>query len=481
MSIAEQDQSGSSESAAQRVGTALTTQSLVDIHAIVLGHDALADAAQALARDLARRLDFDLVSVGLRREAAVEVVASSHLAEGGAGSGAPSAQLAQLAAALAECIDQEAVILQPDDSAGAPIKVCLAHQRLLDAQGGAILTVPLAAGGKVFAALAAQRTGARRITADEATTVAAWGDAAAAALRLMWLNERSLWARWRDQWRTREARRSQAQRRRRQLLAGAGGVALFVAAAVPMSYQVGGAARLEGAVQRVIVAPADGFLKAVHVRPGDLVKTGQALVELAEQDMQLERQRWQSQLAQFENAYAAASVRSDRAQWAINQSKAAEAEAQIALVDLKLSRARIDAPFDGVVIQGDLSQQLGAPVQQGSELLTLAPSNRFRVMIEIDERDIAGVREGAKGSIALSALPWDTLPLRVTRMAALSTPVEGRNVFAVEAVLLKQPDNLRPGLQGSAKLEAAGSLPPLWVWTSRVTDWLRLRAWAWFG
>jgi multidrug resistance efflux pump len=53
-------------------------------------------------------------------------------------------------------------------------------------------------------------------------------------------------------------------------------------------------------------------------------------------------------------------ARADRAQLVISQAKADEARAQLALVDEQLGRIRIEAPFDGVVIRGDLSQSLGA-------------------------------------------------------------------------------------------------------------------------
>jgi multidrug resistance efflux pump len=51
------------------------------------------------------------------------------------------------------------------------------------------------------------------------------------------------------------------------------------------------------------------------VRPGDLVKAGQVLAELAEQDLQLEHNRWASELAQHENAYAAAMAAPTAASW----------------------------------------------------------------------------------------------------------------------------------------------------------------------
>jgi hypothetical protein len=87
------------------------------------------------------------------------------------------------------------------------------------------------------------------------------------------------------------------------------------------------------------------------------------------------------------------------------------------------------------------------------------------VIVEVDERDIGRIRVGQPGSLALSALPWDTLPLAVTRITPMASAVEGRNVFEVEAALDAQPDSLRPGLRGVARLRwgaspAVGLDPP---------------------
>ena len=97
-------------------------------------------------------------------------------------------------------------------------------------------------------------------------------------------------------------------------------------------------------------------------------------------------------------------------------------EARIrALVQQVIARGRVEAPFDGTVIQGDLTQSIGAPVQQGDPLMTIARTDGFRVIVEVDERDIQPVRVGQQGSLALSALPWNTLPLRVTRITPVAT------------------------------------------------------------
>jgi multidrug efflux pump subunit AcrA (membrane-fusion protein) len=260
--------------------------------------------------------------------------------------------------------------------------------------------------------------------------------------------------------------------------AGLAAVLLLALLLVPVQYRVGAQARVEGAVQRALVAPADGFLRQIHARPGDRVKADQVLAELAEEDLRLEHRKWESELTQHENAASAALARSDRAQYVINQSKADEARAQLDLVEGQLGRARVVAPFDGVVIKGDLSQSLGAPVKRGDVLMTVAPSDRFRLLIEVDERDINAVVVGGKGSVALGALTQSALPFRVARVTPVSSNRDGRNFFEVEGELAQAAPALRPGLQGIAKIDA-GRQSLAWIWTHRLFDWLRLTLWSW--
>jgi len=445
----------------------------VELQAVLLSHTAFADAAAAFARDLAARLRFDRVAIGVAARQRVEIAAISDASR------AESPLAARLAAAMAESLDQRASIVWPEPRAGAHPRITLAQRQLLaPSTSGGAATVPLMAGNAPVGLLTVVRHGAA-IGAPEVEALEHLACLAGPVFELMRRNERALRERALDAL----ARLVPLGRRRFALRRYAPIAAVLAVSALalwPVDFRIGGHARLEGAVQRVLVAPADGFLRHVHVRPGDAVVAGQTLVEFAEQDLLVERQRWQSQMAQHETAHAAANARADRAQLVISHARAAEAEAQLALVEMKLERARLEAPFDGIVIRGDLSQSLGAPMQEGAELMTIAPRDRFRVIVEVDERDIAAVRVGQGGSLALSALPWDTLPLRVTRISPMASALEGRNAFEVEAALLEQPADLRPGLQGSARI-VAGRHNVLWSWSRRLVDAARLAVWEWIG
>jgi multidrug efflux pump subunit AcrA (membrane-fusion protein) len=163
-------------------------------------------------------------------------------------------------------------------------------------------------------------------------------------------------------------------------------------------------------------------------------------------------------------------------QWA----KVSEAQAQLDLIDSQIGRARIVAPFAAVVAQGDLSQSLGAPVQAGAELMTLVPEGRFRVVIRVDESDMPYVAVGQAGELAVAALPWEPLPLRVLRVTPMAQPREGRNVFDVEAELLKPPADLRPGLTGHARLQVGERPWGLGVLSAGLRQ-ARMAWWRWWG
>jgi biotin carboxyl carrier protein len=264
---------------------------------------------------------------------------------------------------------------------------------------------------------------------------------------------------------------------------GASALALLVAALafVPAQFNVTAEARIEGAIQRALVAPSDGYLKEAYVRPADLVKAGQVLAELADEDLKLNQRKWESEFAQAESAYGEALAKRDRAEVMVQQARMEEARAQLELTEQEIARSQLVAPFDGVIIKGDLAQSLGAPVKRGDQLLTLAPSDAYRVVIEVDERDVAYLSAGNNGQLALSALSGEVLDIKVVRVTPVARTEEGRHYFEVEAALAPSASKLlRPGLRGIAKVPV-GERSLLWSWTRRAVDSMRLLVWSWLG
>jgi len=451
----------------ERTGTA------ADLIATAVQDRRFTPSALAVANELAARMNCDRVSVGLERDGSIEVKAISHTA-----SFDPKTNLVRLICeAMDEVLDLDTAVVYPpraDDEIGA-----IAHAELArELKDAAILSVPLMQDGHACGVMTLERSRGEPFDAEAVELCRTAGMLLGPILVLKEENERGEW------------------RRLREAL-GAGARALFgprhpgvklvalVAAVIVVflslasgEYRVGAKTVIEGAVQRALVAPFDGYIAQSAVRAGDNVKKGQVLAALDQKDLKLERTRLASEREQLLRKHRQALAAQDRAAMAVIAAQVSQTEAQLALIEDRLARATLVAPFDGVVVSGDLSQLLGTPVEQGKVLFQVAPLDAYRVILEVDERDIASVRVGQPGELALSGMPAHPMHLIVKQLTPVSTAQDGRNYFRVEAKLDDPSARLRPGMEGVGKIET-GRRRLIWIWTHSLVDWARLQVWKW--
>ncbi|MDH5211812.1 MAG: efflux RND transporter periplasmic adaptor subunit, partial [Betaproteobacteria bacterium] len=243
-------------------------------------------------------------------------------------------------------------------------------------------------------------------------------------------------------------------------------------------FRVSADATLEGVVQRAVSAPINGFVTEAPLRAGDIVKQGQVIARLDDRDLKLERIKLDSQREQFVKQFREAMGKRERAQIAVVSAQIAQAEAQLALVNEHLTRTALAAPFDGVIVSGDLSQRLGSPVERGQVLFEVAPLEDYRVVLHVDERDIAHVASGQRGELTVTSMPGERFPFVVRSVTPVNTAKEGRNLFRVEAMLEQKGESrLRPGMEGVGKI-AIDERKLVWIWTHGLTDWVRLWIWS---
>ena len=179
-------------------------------------------------------------------------------------------------------------------------------------------------------------------------------------------------------------------------------------------HRVTGKAVLEPGLQRAAVAPFDGYIRAALVRAGDRVEQGDELALLDDRDLVLDQLKWRAERDKLVQKERDALAAHDRSTVMILASQIRQAESMLALAEAKLARSRIIAPFDGVVVSGDLSQQLGSPVNEGDVLFEVAPLNSYRLIVHVDERDVRHVALGQTGRVSLAGSPGRPLPLAVS-------------------------------------------------------------------
>jgi hypothetical protein len=224
-------------------------------------------------------------------------------------------------------------------------------------------------------------------------------------------------------------------------------------------------------------APFDGYIDEVHVKIGDRVKTSVPLVSLDTRELLLEESAAIANESRYSREAEKAQAQNALADMKIAQTLEAQARARLELVRYHIDHATVKAAFDGIVVEGDLEEMLGAPVRKGDVLLKVARLDKMYVELKVDERDINEVAKGERGEIAFLSRPNLKFPVKVEQIEPVAIAEEEGNVFMVRAFLTgNEVGWLRPGMSGVAKIHA-GKRNVLWIFTHRTIDFIRIFLW----
>jgi RND family efflux transporter MFP subunit len=454
----------------QRVAAAAAA---LDIVAVANEHDRADAAAMAVANELAVRLGAARVAIGLDAGRGVRLLALSHTAW----FKRKTAMISAIEQAMDEASEQCVTVRLPAASDEA-VRILVAHQAmkthwdstgfyttypLLTDRGpaGAITTLHMEPPSEAVVRLGEtistllgpildQKRRARRLVSGRIVDGAQ--DAMAAVIGPRHIG-------W-------------------KIAAFAAAAALATVILVPTSFRVSAKAVLEGRVQRVVPAPFEGFIATAPAKAGDVVRAGDLLATLDDRDLRLERVKWQSEHDRLAVKAHEAMAKHDPATGGQVEAQMRQTEAQAALATEKLARTRIVSPIDGIIVSGDLSQSLGAPVETGKILFEVAPMDDYRVTVRLDERDIRYVRPGQTGTLLLQGMTGRSKSFTVQRITSVAETDAGHNTFRVEGTLDGSEAGLRPGMEGVAKIDIAEH-SIAWVWTRGLMDWTRMLFWSW--
>ena len=446
----------------------------LDLVAALLEQEGLDEGGSAFATELATRLGCDRVSLGALHAGRVRVRALSH-----SGQFSKRANLVRaIELAMEEAVDQRETVMHPPADGASP-QVTLAHAQLLaESEAGAVLTLPLARGEHVVGALTLERPGGYGFDGPSLQLCDAVAAVAGPIVELKLAAERGLLAHAADTAREGWRRLAGAGHSGLKLAAAGTALAALFLAFATGTFRVSAESSVEGEIQRVISAPINGFVKEAARRAGDTVRKGEVIGRFDDRELKLERVKLAGQASQYSQQVREAMATRNRAQAGIVLAQLEQVQAQLALVDEQLARTEMVAPFDGVIVSGDLSQKLGAPVERGQTLFEVAPLDSFRIALRVDERDFGHVSVGQKGELAVTAIPNQRFAFVVTRITAVNAVKDGRNTFRVEARLEGEPGRLRPGMEGVGKI-GIEERHLAWIWTHGLTEWAQLMLWSW--
>ncbi len=243
-------------------------------------------------------------------------------------------------------------------------------------------------------------------------------------------------------------------------------------------YRIHASAQLNTDATRLISAQFDGRIDKVYATAGDLVKEGAMLVALDTRDLEQQKNELTAEISKAETEVNKFRADGRLAETEIGQARLAQSLAKAQRVESYLEQALSTAPFEGVIVEGEKKDLLGAPVKKGDRIFRLAKVEGLYMTLMVTEKEMRHILPKTTGEVALLSHPDHNIPIRVSSVIPVAQ-VKGQegNQFMITAELLEAPQPWwRPGMTGLARIDV-GDKNIAWILTHRVVDSLRLMLW----
>ena len=434
------------------------------------------ELAFTLTNSLRNKLGCEQVALGFLRQGEVEILSISGIDE----VKRSSPGVIALRAAMAEAADFKKPIVYQDDNAWDGVNLTsghLLHKRWHETAGkAAVASIPLQANGRTVSVISIRYRSGEQITKERLNEVHAMVGPFAPALGLLRTAQRSLIEHFADSLHAVGQATWAPGRPGRKVLAAAAVLFSVWFCFFTTDYRVRVPGKVVAARVRHIAMPFEGRIATVQRNVGDMVHTGDVLCTLVTHELELQRAELEAQRMMYEQQQAAALASDKPVDARLAEANARLMRARLELLEARITKAEIRAPFDGVLVSGDLRPLVDATLPQGEPLYEIAPMDQRRLELHVPDHAAANLRNGLRGQFVSEARPESPQGFELTRLRPRAEIVDGQNVFVLEADARLGGDFLRPGMEGTAQIEV-GRRQVWWVALHGVVDYLRLNFW----
>lgn len=226
-----------------------------------------------------------------------------------------------------------------------------------------------------------------------------------------------------------------------------------------------------------LTSKVPGRIEAIYAEAGEWVKAGEPLVKLEQRDFLLALERAEAAQrtaeAQLERAEVAledarrdyergkalyerrvisqqeyekleAAYRSARAQYELARAQLAQAQVVVEQARTELEETVIRAPFSGYVSERFVDPGQRVYTMPPTEILEILDLSQVKVLFDLPERELPGVRKGLRALVSPDAMPDRILEAKVSEVFPKVDPVT--RTFRAEVALENPQGLLKAGM-----------------------------------
>ena len=236
-----------------------------------------------------------------------------------------------------------------------------------------------------------------------------------------------------------------------------------------------------GPADQVSVRPeVNGKISELPVDLGDAVKKGDLLFQLDDRDLQIERERQETDIARArlqvdqaernfnrsselfaDNLISKELFEQSKTEYDLSKNTILSGEKSLDLINDRLRKTRILAPFDCTVLTRPVSvgQAVSGSggVSGGTEVLTIANLNDMIINAHINQADVAYLKHEQVVEVSVEAVPGLHVSGKIERIAPQATIKNNIKGFATRILLANVDRRVRPGMTANIRIPVASA------------------------
>lgn len=212
-------------------------------------------------------------------------------------------------------------------------------------------------------------------------------------------------------------------------------------------------ATLEAEEEATVVAKVGGIVNEIHVEEGDIIRAGQAMAHLEDEQLTIEAARAKATMDRLYNDFQRNKELFDRELVSANQFENAKFEyesqkADYELAQLRIEHAEIKAPIEGVVSERMIKK--GNMVNTDQQLFQITDFDPLLAVLHVPEHEMSKLKQGQQTIIQADAVPNQEFTGEVLRISPVVNPETG--TFKVTVAVNNASQQLKPGMFGRIRI-----------------------------
>ena len=246
---------------------------------------------------------------------------------------------------------------------------------------------------------------------------------------------------------------------------------------IPITHKVKAPFVLRTQASADLTAPFAGYIDTVLVDVGDVVEKGQLLATLDRRELVMQKTELQAERDRSLSDARRYEAEGDLSEMKLARLAVQQAETKLQVIDFRLGRTEIRAPFDGVIVEGDLRERLSSPTQVGEVLMRIVQLSGTYGELQVDERDIHFLEREMTGEMSFTSRPDERFEVSLDNYEPVAVIKENGTHFRVRVNVTEKPESWwRPGMSGVCKVDIE-KRSIAWIYLHRTWEFLRLKLW----